>query len=99
MRPDYTSSEFSPQSHELAAAVGRILFEQVHSGDVGQVLEEMDVPLLRELELHVLIFDRPMKDWLDSMGLPALEDKDCFWTGMVLPMIEEELEKRVQEPS
>ena len=91
MLSDSTPSSASPN---LAAAVGQILFEQVNGDDVGTLLKSMDTPLLQQLEVHVLIFDRPMRAWLGSMGLPALEDKDCFWTGMVLPLITEELEQR-----
>lgn len=97
MPPDSTPTE--QRSSELSSAVGRILFEQVNGGDVGQVLAGFDVPLLRQLEVHVLIFDRPMRDWLEKLGLPEIRDEDCFWTGMVLPIITEELEKKDRKPN
>ena len=97
MPPDSTPpSESSP---ELLHAVGQILAEHVAGGDVGTLLEEMDAALLQQLRVHVLIFDRPMKDWLKRLRLPELRDEDCFWTGMVLPKITEELEKRDRKPS
>ena len=87
----------SQLSTELAAAVGRILAAHIAGGDVGHLLEEMDVPILRELELHVLVCDAPMKAWLEKLGLPELRDEDTFWVGMVLPKITEQLERRSLE--
>ena len=88
----------SQLSTELAAAVGRILAAHIAGGDVGHLpQEEMDVPILRELELHVLVCDAPMKAWLEKLGLPELRNEDTFWVGMVLPKITEELERRSLE--
>ena len=94
MRPDYTPTE---SSLELLHAIGRILFTQVNGGDVGQLLAGMEVDLLQQLQVHVLSYDRSMRDWLERMGLPKLEAADCFWSGLILPQILKELDQRSLE--